>query len=576
MNVLNIYENKDLIVENINDIDSLVKAIESGTKYEIKDSFYCGDKITTGLERIYNEKNINVIYTTEENPIITFKNSFVSTNFINKNFFLKHKDRITKAMISTFKEAKSISIIKEVYSENLLDKELQSDKKITLIDVDLSTEMLDKIKNSFLDVILFKNGKKEVLSHKYLIGYYTKKSLNNSEISISTDILNNKREFNNLEYVGENTIVTIQSITTTNTKENVKKYYEDALKIVKKIKSFNKNTQIKIKVEDKKYFDENYLEKFKECSSLIVNYDLEDFSLVSYLNLNEKLNFLIKDIKESNLSPYEKYLKIYDIVKKFKKYKESPEDKTLSRKLSSILDNEYMVCVGFSKLLLELLALVDIEAMNYSTSIYITKENQTVHEGHVRTMVNIKDEKYNINGYYIADSTWDNNLAKDEYTYAHFTFNDMKKSDLPLSLNRLDYIFDCTSFEEYCSKMNVYLNKEQLKEKSNKKALIKVVNFIMETLLKLDNELYDKLFNKYNELSKDSNENDYNEFLTIFGNEIIQKTNKVINEEKLLSAVSYIKNVDSKAFLEEYKANLKRAFPYDENWNHYKDEEKVL
>ena len=87
---------------------------------------------------------------------------------------------------------------------------------------------------------------------------------------------------------------------------------------------------------------------------------------VSNLGRVKRNGELIEPIKNSNLSPLEKFIAIYNVVKNFKPYKESPDQLEESRYLRYILNNEYMVCVGYAKLLKILCEKVGIKVINLS------------------------------------------------------------------------------------------------------------------------------------------------------------------------------------------------------------------
>ena len=92
-----------------------------------------------------------------------------------------------------------------------------------------------------------------------------------------------------------------------------------------------------------------------------------------------------------------------------------------SRALRYILDNEYMVCVGYAKLLVELLDKVGIDATLLSVEVdtsyddgFTLDEKIVEASGHKRAIISIDDNKYNLHGLYISDPTWDNS-QKDNY-----------------------------------------------------------------------------------------------------------------------------------------------------------------
>ncbi len=86
------------------------------------------------------------------------------------------------------------------------------------------------------------------------------------------------------------------------------------------------------------------------------------FALQNNLKEEEQLDKLIEPIKNLNLSPYEKYLAVYNIVKNFKPYKQSDNGDDKDRFLKDILNNEFIVCAGFTKLLECLLDKVNINS----------------------------------------------------------------------------------------------------------------------------------------------------------------------------------------------------------------------
>lgn len=131
-------------------------------------------------------------------------------------------------------------------------------------------------------------------------------------------------------------------------------------------------------------------------------------SIESLILREEIMDNIINEVNCHNLSPLEKYMYLYNIVKMYKEYKEV-EDKTepqLSRYSEYTLFNDYMVCVGYAMLLEEL-----VEKLNDKNVICTTYSCDVSDDdgqyGHCRCMTKIKDEKYGIDGIYISDPTWD-------------------------------------------------------------------------------------------------------------------------------------------------------------------------
>ena len=192
--------------------------------------------------------------------------------------------------------------------------------------------------------------------------------------------------------------------------------------------NYDKNEDIVFEIDqDSRIIPEN-IEFFKKLyqknNNIYFNF-VDNISLKTVLEGEEFLDYCVKDIVSANYSNFEKYVAVYDIVKRFKEYKmEKTDDKidnsySQSRAIHAILNNEYLVCVGFSNLTIDLLHRVGIEAEGLSLS----------EREHRITKVTIDDDKYDIHGTYISDATNDNDsvysyknmiFTNDEYVYDRY------------------------------------------------------------------------------------------------------------------------------------------------------------
>ena len=168
-----------------------------------------------------------------------------------------------------------------------------------------------------------------------------------------------------------------------------------------------------------------------------------------------------------------------------------------------ILDNdEYMVCVGFSNLFVDLLSKVGIEATTYSVGVDIGFDemdamsegidgNYTTEYGaHSRVMVNLVDPKYNINGIYQSDPTWDNIIDEDSYTYSLLTFSEATKAKRYLYQDKgKNELLYSKTISEFYSNVNNYMD-DLTKDNTwaikmtEKNAKIRVVNDMLDTIKK--------------------------------------------------------------------------------------------
>ena len=200
------------------------------------------------------------------------------------------------------------------------------------------------------------------------------------------------------------------------------------------------------------------LEKSKEHPGVVINVKLDDFMRcenyflnlntevpinivseknVSILSLNEmkkinsKSDSIIAGIKNSSLSPYEKYIAAYNIVKTFKKYRYYLDNEDAdqlvpdqSRNPYLVLINQYAVCAGYASLLHLFLKKLDIPS-HYWILDSSDKSEAGGKYPHARLYVNIVDDKYGINGYYMCDPTWDivDKESKDLYGYKYLNMS---------------------------------------------------------------------------------------------------------------------------------------------------------
>lgn len=394
-----------------------------------------------------------------------------------------------------------------------------------------------------------------------LIGNYTENDLKTkNEFEIYSNIDDSSLEHINL--IKDNSKVEIINIR--NTEEE---YIDDILRILDICNKKNKKITISFEVYNRKILYK-FIEQLKKYSTQKIEFkcDMQEYTISEFLEENEKLEQIVKDIKESNMSPLEKYMGVYNIVKKFKPYKENETDLDQSRYIKYVLNNEYMVCLGYSTLLDDLLNRVGIESYIYKNKVsnYDDKANLIESGGHARTIVNIKDDKYNIDGYYIADATWDNHKnVGDTYNYSLRPFESMQKSEDLFSLEEIDYILDNKTFSDFCIKINILLNKKIKQGRELIESYESIFNSIKTLLHELDSKEYKNL-QKYIETDEyERTEKFYEEFLTEVGHYIVNKSNKEIKPETLAQAASIAKFYHEdipEAFKLAYEDKIKREY----------------
>lgn len=130
------------------------------------------------------------------------------------------------------------------------------------------------------------------------------------------------------------------------------------------------------------------------------------YSLNELIKTDKTLDKVIDKIKSVPLSPLEQFFAVYLYLMKFQ-YKAEERgddlgynpDAYLSRDLISVINNGYIVCEGYARLmeyLLDNLGIVCFKQTSIST-----------HIRHMNNLVYIQDDKYQVKGLYYADSCWD-------------------------------------------------------------------------------------------------------------------------------------------------------------------------
>ena len=225
-------------------------------------------------------------------------------------------------------------------------------------------------------------------------------------------------------------------------------------KVIKILKEKNINAKIECKLPYKSVGLDN-LNKIQDKSMVYFKAEEKEYTVEQLIETEQILDTFVKDIKESNMSPYEKYVAIYLIVTNFKSYKEyNGESPIFSRSIYTILKDEYIVCSGYTELLCELLKRVGINAEK--VCVIVTKDKIP----HSRAMVYIDDPKYNIKGVIFNDPTYDVESYSEQDFYKlkyhiNMDLNELWEDTTDAKLLNDEKIKECNKLELYCIK-NIY------------------------------------------------------------------------------------------------------------------------
>ena len=155
--------------------------------------------------------------------------------------------------------------------------------------------------------------------------------------------------------------------------------------------------------------------------------------------------------------------------------------------------------------------------------------------GHARRYVNLIDKKYGINGFYITDPTWDNDLENDYYNHMLLTDRESTQTSR-YEWNNIMSIFDINNIDEYLEIIKrKFQNKDYKEFCSYLKEIIKVIE-------KLDKIFYSELLNKNNYIDKYINEwpDDVTNLVNDLGNYIVLHVNKPLTGETLFKGIKKI------------------------------------
>lgn len=199
----------------------------------------------------------------------------------------------------------------------------------------------------------------------------------------------------------------------------------------------------------------------------------DSISLKEIYSLSLLIDEITSNINKYNLSPLEKIIYIYDIVKS-RIYKSPDNNKKDARNVDKVLNGEYIVCTGYSNLFNALLLGLGIKAMPLSS----------FEKKHQRSLVYISDPKYQIEGVYAFDPTWDSRKEEeyiDNYNYFALPIDKTRKETPCDILELIDISF--TRFIQICNNNDIdtYFNE------------IKTINQLEIIFNLIDSSAYQKI-----------------------------------------------------------------------------------
>lgn len=526
--------------------------------------------------------SINPDWYLQNQELVNYLISFVSANNLVNELNISSSCLITSDVIDSLcknKNLKKVNLSKYEEKGYVLkfDDYLKfKNSNITQVD----SKSVDKELHGIYDQIISYNWNKKLIDH------YTYEDLSTGKkkfIYLYKELT--IEELENLKYIHPNTNIELNDDLCLNFQQ-----------IQNKLKELKKDNKIILKLSNKQKFNEFIFNTKIDETNLFVNWDNSELPVLEYLKFEKLLYQLVEPAK--NLSPFERYIYAYNITKQFKEYKENNEDLLSARRLYSILVNEFMVCVGYSTMFGDLLDKLGIVNMDYHVDVEVSYDNvknfkEFVPEeismkkgGHARRYIHIKDPKYNIDGFYIADPTWDNHLTKDFYNHLALTDSEVTNSrrySYVSNGNNMTEVFNINSLEEFYEKLNYFVKRiDYLDVKRSKK---RVILSLIETLEKIDIKFINNLRSKYEFIDEYRWPDNILELVDEIGNYILKYVNKPISGDTIMKAVEEVyrhsygyKEEDLHSKLSEVRLyNQKRQnFSFPKRYKEYEDVRKEI
>lgn len=366
------------------------------------------------IDDLYDDTELYLYDTSYDNPF-TYSGIHENLFHINREFYENNKDEVKKIILNTIKNTKEDNFY--LSNKEFIDKEiicaLISNKNIKNLtfegDIYLNKDIIQYILSSHISHLYCNVNFDEEpeLLYQYIPGLDI---INYPEVA-GTSVLkfgNQNVELFIHKSLTEKELTQLKILFTLYPQEKtyINAKYKKQLDTI--INLINSNKIIIRRFVP--YTKQEYIALSEKYDNVYFSVASSYVTTIENLILREDImDSIIEEVNRFELSPLEKYMYLYNIVKMYKEYKEVEEDNNpyLSRYSEYTLFNDYMVCVGFAELLEELVDRLknkNVVCSTYSCSIVDDNDKES---GHCRCLIKIKDEKYDIDGIYIADPTWD-------------------------------------------------------------------------------------------------------------------------------------------------------------------------
>lgn len=363
-------------------------------------------------------------------------------------------------------------------------------------------------------------------------------------------------------------------------KEELKKHIDKIIEFLRKDVSKN-SISVAFEFDNNKNIEKINIKDLRDWESDFSRKGIK-FGFIDQLNLwtlNQVENTIniIKNnankIKELHLSPLETLLNAYiSVTKRRYKFERKGQNFAISRSVIGVTNGDSIVCTGYSELLKSIINnIANKNIQLFRNNVLIQQDNKT-QAWHTNLIAYVKDDKYNIDGYYYLDPTWDYQRENDDYLRLNYfmiplkNIKEIKKYAIrDLSINKKDFDIKSIIMPNYVktrlrlfknfNKIHLYYNtSDPYNGLSFTKDGLHFDNLILNNILKhkklknqiLDNfdqflkENYTELQIAYIKMNSNLYKNSFTKFLNKnheFLEKIIYKTSKQVDLQALKYAL---------------------------------------
>lgn len=351
------------------DTNTIIKIIRNYFDTLMNEYYFSGE-----IDNIIKLIDLEILSIIENKDISFLKESIDFDFWANESFkkkvqlfFAKHPNKFIKCDASSYKTYKFIS--KNVLFNNMPGDYLLTFDTILINECDYKNG-LDFSEDSIIILYNYYHSRNKIHELDDLLSYYLNVSYRDNILNYNPD----KEQLISIIMKTNNKFKLIMNLS------EINNYYH---------KLCNLNTdRVFVEVSDK--HDSGH----------------EIIPFFQYKNAKEFYDKFAKEIKQYNFSPLETYLYTYIKTKTYKNYnfykgsvEEDAKHSLMSRSPFLILNNNSIVCAGYSNFIIELLNRVNI------SSSYLHVGPEEVGGFHARVLVHIKDTSYNVDGVYIGEVT---------------------------------------------------------------------------------------------------------------------------------------------------------------------------